>query len=404
LNGSKIFITNGYGDVLALARTAEGISMFLVYEEDKSVSRVEKKLGIRGSATCELLFEDSPGILIGELGNGLVPNMLKLMYIARLGVSCQALGIAQRAHIMAKSYATNDRVQFGVPIADHPPVRQILFENEINLQASRALTYAASFYFDLKEALRSRLRHMSENDPQHSQLKAKLIKYSRITDLLIPLVKYDTAELANRITYSSLQIFGGYGFTQEYPLERLYRDARITSIYEGTSQIQLREVFNSAYYLEKIGLLNQYKLGNKAGFVETDKNRALIDNLLNEYHQEILSMNGSVSSATALLSAITGIREDLKDSRQSLFLQEQSKSKEISRRFHALYYQEYVDLLGHIFKGYYLTRQAQFSSHKEKVARAYLERAALSAGHFKNTIEKGLDDLIGEDYDTIMNI
>jgi len=404
LNGSKIFITNGFGDVLALARTPEGISMFLVNEEDKSVSRVEKKLGIRGSATCELLFEDSPGVLIGDLGNGLVPNMLKLMYIARLGVSCQALGIAQRAHLMAKSYATNDRVQFGVPIADHSPVRQILFENEISLQASRALTYGASYYFDLKEALRSRLQYLDENDPQHSQLKAELIKYSRITDLLIPMVKYDTAELANKVTYSSLQIFGGYGFTQEYPLERLYRDARITSIYEGTSQIQLREVFNCAYYLEKIGLLNQYKLGNQAGFVETDKNRALIDNLLNAYHEEIVSMNGNTSSTKTLLAAISGIRNHLKSSRQSLFLQEQSRSKEISRRFHALYYQEYVDLLGHIFKGYFLTRQAQFSPYKEKVARAYLERATLSAGHFRNIIEKGLDDLIGDDYNAIMNV
>ncbi len=404
LNGSKIFITNGFGDVLALARTGEGISMFLVNQEDKDVSRVEKKLGIRGSATCELLFEESPGVLIGELGNGLVPNMLKLMYIARLGVSCQGLGIAQRAHLMAKSYATNDRVQFGVPIAEHAPVRQILFENEIELQASRALTYLASYYFDLKEALRLRIQPMQESDSGYAELRFQLMKYTRITDLLIPMVKYETAELCNKITYSSLQIFGGYGFTQEYPLERLYRDARITSIYEGTSQIQLREVFNGAYYLEKIGILNQFKLGNKEGFVETEKNRAFIDNFLDEFKEKILSTNGGASAVKDLLTGIDEIRECLKKSRQALFLHEQQRSRELGRKFHALYYQEYTDLLAHIFKGYLLARQALFSPHKEKVARAYIERAILSANYSRDKIEKGLDDLISDDYNDIMNL
>ncbi len=404
LNGSKIFITNGFGDVLALARTGESISMFLVNQEDKDVSRVEKKLGIRGSATCELLFEESPGVLIGELGDGLVPNMLKLMYIARLGVSCQGLGIAQRAHLMAKNYATNDRVQFGVPIAEHGPVRQILFENEIELQASRALTYLASYYFDLKEALQLRIKHMQEDEPSYSELRNKLMKYTRITDLLIPMVKYDTAELCNRITYSSLQIFGGYGFTQEYPVERLYRDARITSIYEGTSQIQLREVFNGAYYLEKIGILNQFKLGHKEGFVETEKNRAFIDHFLDGLKEEILSVKGGASTISDLLSGVDRIRECLKRSRQALFLQEQQLSKELGRKFHALFYQEYTDLLGHIFKGYLLIKQSLSSPHKEKVARAYIERAVLSSNYSREKIERGLGDIISDDYYEIMNL
>jgi len=402
LNGTKTFITNGFGDVLALAGTEEGISMFLVMAEDKEVSRIEKKLGIRGSPTCELMFEDSPGILIGEPGMGLVPNMMKLMHFARLGVSSQALGIAQRAHTLAKQYATYDRVQFGVPIAEHTPVRQILFENEIELQATRALTYLACQYFDLKEATRKRAGNLDQESSTNPGIRKDLAKYNRIVDLLIPLCKYDAAELCNRVTYSSLQVFGGYGFTREYPLERLYRDARITSIYEGTSQIQLREVFNEAYYLEKIGLMNQFKLGNKEQFVETERNRLFMEALFDGYQQEIVSMDGTDASTKELLEGIQEMRDCLRASREELFLQEQSRSKEVARKYHGLFYKDYVDLLGSILKAYLLTRQGLQAVHKKKVAKAYVARSILAAEDIKGRIKRGLDDLLEDDYDVIM--
>jgi len=402
LSGTKTFITNGFGDVLALAGTEEGISMFLVMAEDKEVSRIEKKLGIRGSPTCELMFEDSPGILIGEPGMGLVPNMMKLMHFARLGVSSQALGIAQRAHTLAKQYATYDRVQFGVPIAEHTPVRQILFENEIELQATRALTYLACQYFDLKEATRKRAGNLDQESSTNPGIRKDLAKYNRIVDLLIPLCKYDAAELCNRVTYSSLQVFGGYGFTREYPLERLYRDARITSIYEGTSQIQLREVFNEAYYLEKIGLMNQFKLGNKEQFVETERNRLFMEALFDGYQQEIVSMDGTDASTKELLEGIQEMRDCLRASREELFLQEQSRSKEVARKYHGLFYKDYVDLLGSILKAYLLTRQGLQAVHKKKVAKAYVARSILAAEDIKGRIKRGLDDLLEDDYDVIM--
>jgi len=402
LNGTKTFITNGFGDVLALAGTEEGISMFLVMAEDKEVSRIEKKLGIRGSPTCELLFENSPGILIGEPGMGLVPNMLKLMHFARLGVASQALGIGQRAHTLAKRYATYDRVQFGVPIAEHAPVRQILFENEIELQATRALTYLACQSFDLKEATRKKAGNLDPEGSPNPGIRKDLTKHTRLVDLLIPLCKYDAAELCNRVTYSSLQVFGGYGFTREYPMERLYRDARITSIYEGTSQIQLREVFNEAYYLEKIGLMNQFKLGDGERFVETERNRLFVETLFDEQEEKILSMEGSESSTQGLLSGIREMRDCLQVSREELFLQEQGRSKEAARKYHGLYYKDYVDLLASILKAYLLTGQGLWASHKQRVARAYVERSILAAEHVKGRIKRGLDDLITDDYDAIM--
>ena len=161
ISGTKIFISNGYGDVLTLAKIHDGISMFLVYEEDKIVPRIEHKLGIRGSATCEVFYDNSPGVLIGELGGGLIPNMLKLMHIARLGVATQGLAIGTRAHHHAIEYA-KDRVQFGVPIIQHSPVRQIIFENEIDLQASRALTYTGAYFFDMRLAASKKLKRLKK--------------------------------------------------------------------------------------------------------------------------------------------------------------------------------------------------------------------------------------------------
>ncbi len=404
INGTKTFITNGFADCLVLAQTDEGISMFLVAEEDKWVSRVEKKLGIRGSATVEVVLEDSPGILVGEPGKGLVPNMLKLMHTARLGSSCQALGIAQKAHTVAKNYAINDRVQFGVHIVEHIPVKQMIFENEIELQASRALLYHAAYYFDLKNSIRTRMARPGGQDPSNGELKATLAKYTRLSDLLVCLVKYDTSELANRITYSCIQIFGGYGFSCEYPLERFYRDARITTIYEGTSQIQLREVFNGAYYREKIGLINQFKLGEQKSFVQSDKNRLFIDGIFAEYEREILGMEGADSLIKDLLEGIKELRSCLKTTREKLFLRERQRSKDEAKRFLSLYNREYADLVGFIFKSFVLTKYAVLSEKKKKVARAYIDRAVIEAKNVCEKVAGGVDDLIRDEYAEIIGI
>jgi alkylation response protein AidB-like acyl-CoA dehydrogenase len=395
VSGTKIFITNGFGDVLVLAKTPEGISMFLVYEQDKEVARVEKKLGIKGSPTCEIFFDKSPGVLIGKLGEGLVPNMIKLMHIARLGVATQGLGLAQKAHEMAVNYATNDRVQFGKKIAELSPVRQILFEDEIAIQASRILTYTAAFYFDLLEAAKAAIK---KRPSEADDLRKKLQRYQRIAEIYISLAKLDASELSNRVTYNSTQVYGGYGFTKEYPLERLYRDARITSIYEGTSQIQIEQVFNETYYFDKLGLINQYKLGENRSFVENEKNRLFFDGMLNEYRDDIAKRAGGRNKIQGMLRALERMRGRLKEAREHLFVEERKRGKEEGRRFNALNQTYYVELVGDILKGHLLLYQATIADHKYAIAKAYIDRAVIRADYLRSLITSGMEDVINDDY------
>ena len=397
INGTKIFITNGYGDVLTLAKIKDGISMFLVFEEDKVVPRIEHKLGIRGSATCEIYYDNSPGVLIGELGGGLIPNMMKLMNIARLGVATQGLGVGEIAHRHAIEYA-GQRVQFGVPIIEHSPVRQIIFENEVNLQATRALIYTGSFYYDMRLAITKKLKTLKEGTPEHTELKNKQRKYSRIAEMLISLSKYDGSELGNRVADSSLQVFGGYGFTREYPMERFFRDVRITNIYEGTSQIQIDQVFNETFYVDKVGLINQFKLGDNKTFIENEKNKVFLDSFLDEFKNEILGKAAGNQNFTTLIAKIDKMREFLKEARQILFVQERNRGKELGRKYNAIYQQNYVDIVAACLKSYMLTKQAVISDHKIPVAKAYIERAIVKAEYCKNSIKSAVDDLITDEY------
>lgn len=397
INGTKIFITNGYGDVLTLAKINNGISMFLVFKEDKVVPRIEHKLGIRGSATCEVFYDNSPGVLIGELGGGLIPNMLKLMNIARVGVATQGLAIGQRAHGFAKEYA-NVRVQFGVPIIQHSPVRQIIYENELDLQATRALIYTGAFYYDMKLAINRKLQQLEEGSDEHTRLKALFRKYSRLAEIHISLSKYDASELGNRVASSSLQVFGGYGFTREYPMERFYRDVRITNIYEGTSQIQIDQVFNETYYVDKVGLINQYKLGNNKAFVETDKNKLFFDTYLNDLKNEILKKANGNQSISEMIGKVDKIREYLKESRQVLFIEEKKRGKEEGRKYNAVYQQNYVDIVAGCIKSYLLMKQALISEHKLPVAKSYIDRMVVKAGNCANSIKSCIDDLITDTF------
>ncbi len=403
VSGTKIFITNGFGDVLTLAKVNGEISMILVMSEDKAVARVEHKLGITGSPTCELYFDNSPGVMIGKIGDGLVPNMIMLMYIARMGTATQGLGIGQAAHQMARNYATNERVQFGVPIVEHPPVRQILYENEIDLQATRALIYYAAFNFDMKEALKKKMKEMEEGSPEYEELKKKLRVYSKITELLVCLSKYDGAELGNRVANSSLQVFGGNGFTKDYPMERYYRDVRITNIYEGTSQIQLDQIFNESFYSEKVALINQYKMGGNSSFVETETNKLFFDRFMDDYRDEILKNSNGKNIIRELLPVVDQMRRELKEVRESLFIQERNKGKEEGRRYNGMYQRDYADILSGIIKSYLLLRQATISEKKEVAARSYISRMTLKAEYLKRKVKSGIDDLVNSAYAELMD-
>jgi len=234
LNGVKRFITNGCGHVLlVLARSephrhgAQGLSVFLV---DKGptvrVRRLEDKLGIHGSPTCELQFNDTPAVLIGKRKRGLVTYVAPLLNAARLGVAAQAVGIGQAALSAARDYA-GLRKQFGRAIEDIAPVAEMLVDMTLRVEAARSLLYDTALFVDLA---RSADRHGNRREAK---------RMGRIAGLLTPMIKYYAGEMSIRVANDAIQVLGGSGYMRDYPVERYLRDARITTIYEGTSQLQV---------------------------------------------------------------------------------------------------------------------------------------------------------------------
>ena len=258
LNGVKRFITNGCGQLsLVLARSEEGttdargLSMFL-YERDAHmrIRRLEDKLGIHGSPTCELQFDDAPALLVGERRRGLTTYVMSLMNGARLAIAAQAQGIAEAACRAAVKYA-GERVQFGAPIAELTAVKAMMADMKVSIEAARALLYETALIVDTKEVLEHRIAQLqaaaqeagaaAQTDPDADlkALRAELKKYTRLAALFTPLAKACCTEMANQVTYDSLQIHGGSGYMRDFAVERHSRDARITNIYEGTTQLQV---------------------------------------------------------------------------------------------------------------------------------------------------------------------
>lgn len=246
LRGVKRFITNGNGNVLlVLARSEQGskdgrgLSMFVCYgDETVKVRRIEHKLGIHGSPTCELQFNDTPAELVGQRKFGLIKYVLDLMFRARMGVSAQALGISQAAYEEALKYA-KEREQFGKPIYNIPVVTNMLLDMRVLLESNRSLFYAAAKSVDIKEKSEELIEKLKAEGKSHSEENQKLKQFTKIANLLTPMCKYVLTESSNKITYDSMQIHGGTGYMKEFKVERLARDARITNIYEGTSQLQI---------------------------------------------------------------------------------------------------------------------------------------------------------------------
>ncbi len=243
LNGVKRFITNGLAQVsLVMARSEEGtkdgrgISLF-VYERDEhmKIRRIEHKLGIHGSPTCELQFNDAPAELLGKRKLGLIKYTMSLMNGARLGVSAQAIGIAEAAYREAKKYA-KERSQFKKPIMEFTAISEMLVDMKTSIEAARAMLYETSRMVDIKEGIEERIEKYPEltND-----LSNDLKKYTKLAGFYTPLLKSYATEMTNKVCYDAIQIHGGVGFTTEFNVERHYRDARITNIYEGTTQLQV---------------------------------------------------------------------------------------------------------------------------------------------------------------------
>lgn len=243
LNGVKRFITNGDAHIaLVLARSEEGthdgrgLSMF-IYDRANggmTVRRIENKLGIKGSPTCELVFKDAPAELVGERKLGLIKYVMSLMNGARLGVGAQSVGIAEAAYREGLKYA-RERRQFGKAIIEFPAVYEMLSNMEAKLQGVRAILYETSRFVDVYKAY----THLANERTLDKAEREEMKKYQKLADIYTPLLKLFASEYANEIAYDALQIHGGSGYMKDYPIQRLVRDARITNIYEGTSQLQV---------------------------------------------------------------------------------------------------------------------------------------------------------------------
>ncbi|MDY4956712.1 MAG: acyl-CoA dehydrogenase family protein [Prevotella sp.] len=255
LNGVKRFITNGDSDIhLVLARSEEGtkdgrgLSMFIYDKRNGGVDvrHIENKLGIHGSPTCELVFKNAKAELCGSTRLGLIKYVMALMNGARLGIAAQSVGVEQEAYNEALAYA-KERVQFGKKIISFPAVYDMLSRMKAKLDAGRSLLYQTACYVDIYKALEDIARDRTLTPEERKEMKT----YSRLADAFTPLAKGMNSEYANQNTYDAIQVHGGSGFIMEYKCQRLYRDARIFSIYEGTTQLQvvaaIRYISNGTY-------------------------------------------------------------------------------------------------------------------------------------------------------------
>ena len=261
LNGVKRFITNGDCEIsLVLARTEEGtvdargLSMF-VYDRRNGgmkVRRIEHKLGIKGSPTCELVFTDAPAELVGDRRMGLIKYVMSLMNAARLGIGAQSVGLCEAAYREALKYA-HERRQFGKDIIQFPAISEMLSNMRARLRGARALLYETTRFVEIYK----QYAHISRERSLEGEKRQQMKYYNRLADAFTPLVKLLASEFANMLAFDSIQIHGGSGYMKDYACERLYRDARVLNIYEGTSQMQVVAAINGVtkgVYMEQISL------------------------------------------------------------------------------------------------------------------------------------------------------
>jgi len=339
LNGVKRFITNGGASVLmVLARSepdskdARGLSLFLVEaDETVHIRRLEHKLGIRSSPTCEIQFSDTPAQLVGKRRLGLIRYAMSMMNGARLGVAAQALGIAEAAYQEAARYA-DKRIQFGQPIRAIPAVYRMLLSMRGEIEATRALVCETGRWVDLSKAYEQRLQRGENPDPADRQRQKQA---DRLASVLTPLVKYYATEMGNRVCYQAMQIHGGAGYMREFNVERHYRDIRVTTIYEGTSQLQIVACLG--------GLLSH-----------------ALDDLLNEwaaldYGAELDALKGQVVEATALLN-------------QSIDRLKGEKERALIDYYAA----DLADIAVYVINCWLMLQDARLAERKREMARVYI--------------------------------
>ncbi len=325
LNGVKRFITNGDGDIsLVLARSEEGtrdgrgLSMFIYDKRDggMTVRRIEDKMGIHGSPTCELVFKNAKAELCGDRKLGLIKYVMSLMNGARLGIAAQSVGVSEAAYQEAIAYARS-REQFGKAIINFPAVSEMIANIKAKLDASRTLLYECTRFVDMYKSLEAISRERALAPEERKTMKA----YNRLADAFTPLAKGMTSEFCNQNAYDCVQIHGGSGFMRDYACERIYRDARITSIYEGTTQLQvvaaIRHVTTGTY-------LNKIK-----------------EYAAREYSEAVAPMKAKLEAMTALYEETMAKVQAVEDPEYITF--------------HA---RRLVEMLGHIIMGYLLIGDA----------------------------------------------
>ena len=344
LNGVKRFITNGDGDVsLVLARTEEGttdargLSMLVYDKRDGGVKvrRIENKMGIKGSPTCELVFTNAPAQLVGDRKMGLIKYVMSLMNAARLGIGAQSVGLCEAAYREALKYA-QEREQFGKPIIRFAAVAEMLSNMKAKLQGVRALLYETTRFVEVYK----QYGHIAHERPLEGDERQEMKFYNRLADGFTPLVKLFSSEYANQQAYDAIQIHCGSGFMKDYPCERLYRDARIMNIYEGTSQLQVVAAINAV---------------TKGTFMEQIERYAAA-----EYNQPMQPVVAKLKELTAKFSEMTAHVE--------------AGDKELCgfKDFHA---RRLVETAGHIIITYLLARQAGDSEEYADSAKIFCKLA-----------------------------
>lgn len=342
LNGVKRFITNGDGHIaLVLARSEEGshdgrgLSMFIYDKNDGGVTvrRIENKMGIKGSPTCELVFKNAKAELCGSRKLGLIKYVMALMNGARLGIAAQSVGVSEAAYREALAYA-NDRKQFGKAIIEFPAVYEMVSLMKAKLDASRSLLYETTRFVDMYKVYEDIAKERSLTPEERAEMK----KYQRLADAFTSVAKGMGSEFCNQNAYDAVQVHGGSGFMKDYACERIYRDARITSIYEGTTQLQvvaaIRHVTTGTY-------LNQIKAYNELEYAES----------LNALKERLVAM-------TSLYEAAVNKVTEVKNTEYVDFQ---------ARRL--------VEMAGHIIMGYLLLFDATRNERFEKSANVYINYA-----------------------------
>jgi len=368
LNGVKRFITNGCGTVsLVLARSEEGttdgrgLSMF-VYERDEHmiIRRIENKLGIHTSPTTELQFNNAPAVLVGKRKMGLIRYVMSLMNGARLGISAQAVGIAEAAYQSAKKYA-GERVQFKKAIRQMAPVYEMLANMKMKVETARVLLYETARLVDIKEGF----EHLSEKDPSKAKgLRKDLKLYTNYAALFTPMSKAYSTEIANQVAYDGIQIHGGTGFMKDFDAERYYRDARITNIYEGTTQLQVVAAIG--------GIING-----------TAQDR------IKEYESRI-----DCSHATELHKIVQEMSRQL----DAAIHHVKEKNDSEYQEYHA---RRLMEMTMSVIIGYLMLRDAAHSYRKKEVTRFFLEFAAPDVSMKHDIILRDVNSLI-DNHDLIL--